>query len=170
MICASFPRVRRVLRDPIIISHLFEFVKRFSKSFLKNFFHSLPSRFAVPVSLSQKCPTIISHPNRFVKGFCKSFSNFFVIFSRGCLSLGLLASLVDSLHIIALHPLFVKRFFPSFSTLESIAFCHKFGVGKLCNITKFKRCPRVNPAGKCFWIPGFRITSERRCSYRAPAR
>ena len=80
MICASFPRVRRVLRDLIIISHLFEFVKGFSKSFLKNFFHSLPSRFAVPVNLSQKCPTIISHPNRFVKGFCKSFFNFFAIF------------------------------------------------------------------------------------------
>ncbi len=31
-------RLSRVLRDPIIISHSFQFVKRFLKSFLKNFF------------------------------------------------------------------------------------------------------------------------------------
>ena len=136
MICASFPRVRRVLRDSIIISHLFEFVKGFLKSFLKNFFHSLPSRFAVPVNLSQKCPTIISHPNRFVKGFCKSFFNFFVIFSR-CCPPGTCAPLVVSLHIISLHFPFVKRFFPSFSTLESIAFCHKYVVVLLCISTAF---------------------------------
>ena len=168
MICASFTRVRRVLRDLIIISHLFEFVKGFLKSFL-NFFRSLSSRFFSALHTLAEVPDYYITSKPLCQGVLQKFFNFFVIFSR-CCPPGTCAPLVASLHIISLHFPFVKRFFPSFSTLESIAFCHKFGIGKLCNITKSKRCPRVNPAGKCFWIPGFRITSERRCSYRAPAR
>ena len=59
---------RRVLRDLVIIAHLCPLVKGFSKSFLKNFFSSLP--------LSQRCFESIPHPLSFVKRFSKSFSLF----------------------------------------------------------------------------------------------
>ena len=62
----------RVFGDSIIISHSFEFVKGFSKSFLKIF-----EAFRLTLA---KCPTIISHSLDFVKRFLESFSNFFVIF------------------------------------------------------------------------------------------
>ena len=59
---------RRVLRDLVIIAHLRPLVKGFSKSFLKNFFPSLP--------LSQRCFESIPHPLSFVKRFFESFSLF----------------------------------------------------------------------------------------------
>ena len=63
----------RVLRDLIIIPHLFPFVKRFLKSFL-SFFKNFFDRFFHP---ARKCPSIISHSLVFVKRFFKSFSTFF---------------------------------------------------------------------------------------------
>ena len=60
----------RVFGDSIIISHSFEFVKGFSKSFLKFFFEALRLALA-------KCPTIISHSLDFVKRFFKSFFKLF---------------------------------------------------------------------------------------------
>ena len=42
--------------------------------------------------------------------------------------------LFDSLHIIALLFLFVKHFFASFFTLETIAVCHKNVVAVLCKM------------------------------------
>ena len=136
MICASFTRVRRVLRDLIIISHLFEFVKGFSKSFLKNFSFPFEPLF-LGYPYSRRSARLLYHiQTTLSRGFAKVFSTFLWFFSR-CCPLGTCAPLVDSLHIIALHSPFVKRFFPSFSTLESIAFCHKYVVVLLCISTAF---------------------------------
>ena len=77
---------------------------------------------------------IIPHSFRFVKRFLKSFSKIFAVFfaaSEDPFSW----PLVDSLHIIALLILFVKRFFTSFFTLESSAVCHKNVVAVLCKLT-----------------------------------
>ena len=73
MICANLRSHRRVLRDLIIIPHLFPFVKRFLKSFSKIFavffrFNSLPRLGPLVVSLH-----IIALSFSFVKRFFESF-------------------------------------------------------------------------------------------------
>ena len=76
----------------------------------------------------------IPHFLALVKGFLKSFSNFFAVFLL-VHQPPLFWPLFDSLHIIALLFLFVKRFFASFFTLETIAVCHKNVVAVLCKLT-----------------------------------
>ena len=68
----------------------------------------------------------------------EKFFNFFAVFFA-LNSPPLLRSLVDSLHIIALLFLFVKRFFESFFGLESSAVCHKNVVVKLYIMHKSSR-------------------------------
>ena len=86
----------------------------------------------------------IPHFLALVKGFLKSFSKKFAVFllvHQPPLFWPLFDSLLlHSLHIIALLFLFVKRFFASFFTLETIAVCHKNVVAVLCKmrITKQK--------------------------------
>ena len=81
MICASFARSSRVLRDLHIISHSVLFVKGFFKSFF-NFFQGSFDPFPSPFGGSARLLYHISfHLSR---GFSKVFFNFFVTFFRGC--------------------------------------------------------------------------------------
>ena len=136
-------------RSARLLYHIFLILSRgFSKVF-STFFVILRRG-----SSFRKRPTIISHHLSFVKRFCKSFSTFFVMLS-GFLAVtrsAYFASLVVSLHIIALSPSFVKGFFLTFLPLVPSAFCHNFVVGRLCMLTKrrpfFARFQKKRPAGK----------------------
>ena len=99
-----FQLLSRVLRDLFIIPHPLEFVKRFLKSF-STFFQEL---FSTVFPRCGSARLLYHTASRLSRGFSKVFSTFFVIFF-GAVSQGV--SLADSLHIIALLPPFVKRFF-----------------------------------------------------------
>ena len=123
--------------SPTIISHLFHFVKRFSKSFFRIFvifFEALCSAEAF-----QSDSIIISQLFPFVKRFLKSFFNFFRdLFGTVELSTGFcFAPLAQCLHIIALLSSIVKGFFQSFSSLVFSALCYNIGAFLLYTMNNF---------------------------------
>ena len=135
MIRADRSALSRVLRDLIIIPHLFRFVKGFFKSFL-SFFQELFSTFSYHSPARRRSARVLYHILlRLSRGFSKVFSTFFVILFRGC-PRGVF--LVDSLHIIALLPPFVNRFFESFFGLGSSLVCHKNVVAVLCILSNVR--------------------------------
>ena len=99
----------------------------------ENFFQ----KFSSASFRGRKCFDIISHPSLFVKRFFKSFFNFFfvILYRAGLLS--------DSLHIIALSLLFVKRFLTSFSVLATQALLHKRSMLRLYTLNKRQVLPSL---------------------------
>ena len=82
----------RVLRDLIIIPHLFRFVKGFFKSFL-SFFQELFQPFLTTRQPGGEVPEYYITFSRVCQEvFQKFFQLFFVILFRGCLPLSLLAT------------------------------------------------------------------------------
>ena len=113
----------------------------------------------------------IPHFLALVKGFLKSFSKKFAVFLL-VHQPPLFWPLFDSLHIIALLFLFVKRFFASFFTLETIAVCHKNVVAVLCKLTAIAFLHRkISPPPEGEGLPYRHLTiSALQARYRPPRR
>ena len=114
--------------DFVIISHLFEFVKRFFKLFSKFFSNHLGS-FKRSDFLFESF-YIISHCLSFVKRFSKLFSKFFVTFSLSlcphleCLSIiSPSPAKVNTFLKSFFHSLLMSYIFNSFSTIHSNMHC-----------------------------------------------
>ena len=150
MICSEvFLRARRVLRDLIIIPHLFPFVKRFLKSFLKffeDFLEAFQSLFLpgedVPeyyITFSRVCQEVFQ---KFFNFFRDSFFSVAVAVTRS-----MTAQLSDSLHIIALSFPFVNRFLQSFLSLEIR--CGLYKTRALRLYTMPIKCQFLSQIGEC---------------------
>ncbi|MBQ3507932.1 MAG: hypothetical protein IJA91_05210, partial [Clostridia bacterium] len=105
----------RVWRDLVIIAHPFPFVKRFFEISFGNF--------SLPFSVGGSALTLYHSLPSLSRGFSKVFSTFLQYSASPSLH-GY--PLLDSLHIIALHPPFVKCFLSSFSGLAVWAILHNY--------------------------------------------